>query len=422
MTQFQSPKGMQDFYPEERAVQRAIFDSLSKTARAFAFQEVEPPVVESLSLLTAKSGEEIKQQIFVLEKKGTEELALRPEFTPGFARMFVAKQRELVKPVKWFTIGKAWRYEAPQKGRAREFFQLNAELYGSDKPEADAEIILLAIACLKNIGLKETDFVVRINNRKLLGGLISSVISEDKIEAAMRLIDKSSKLTEQEFELEAGKEEFTKQQTSELKKISRLKGTPSKIINDLEKMNLTPQAQAGLQEIKTLVKLLPNKSVQLDISIARGFAYYTGMVFEIADSSSKLRAICGGGRYDSLIEIYGGPKTPAVGFGMGDKTLTLFLEDKGLLPKTFTGPDYFVANISAETQNYAQKTAAKLREKYSVEIDLMQRKLGKQLEYADSIKAKNVIFVGEDEVKSGLLKIKNMTTGKEEKKKVEEII
>ncbi|MBI4141597.1 ATP phosphoribosyltransferase regulatory subunit [Candidatus Woesearchaeota archaeon] len=214
MTQFQPPKGMQDFYPEERMVQRTVFDSLSRTARSFSFQEVDVPVVESIALLTAKSGEEIKQQIFVLEKKGTEELALRPEFTPGFARMFVAKQRELVKPVKWFAINKAWRYEAPQKGRAREFFQLNAELYGSDKPEADAEIILLAINCLKNLGLKDNDFVVRINNRKLLSGLLSNMISDDKTEAAMRLIDKSSKLTEQEFELEAGKEKFTTQETN----------------------------------------------------------------------------------------------------------------------------------------------------------------------------------------------------------------
>ncbi len=421
MTQFQPPKGMQDFYPEERMVQRTVFDSLSRTARSFSFQEVDVPVVESIALLTAKSGEEIKQQIFVLEKKGTEELALRPEFTPGFARMFVAKQRELVKPVKWFAINKAWRYEAPQKGRAREFFQLNAELYGSDKPEADAEIILLAINCLKNLGLKDNDFVVRINNRKLLSGLLSNMISDDKTEAAMRLIDKSSKLTEQEFELEAGKEKFTTQETNELKKISKLKGIPSKIINELEKMNLLPLAQAGLNEIKQLMKMLPNKTIQFDLSIARGFAYYTGNIFEIADYSQKLRAICGGGRYDDLIEIYGGQKTPAVGFGMGDKTLMLFLENKGLMPKVSTSPDYFVANISDNTTEYARSIAAKLREKYSVETDLMQRKLGKQLEYANSIRAKNVIFVGEDEVKSGVLKIKNMTTGKEEKKKTEDV-
>ncbi|MBI4141596.1 ATP phosphoribosyltransferase regulatory subunit [Candidatus Woesearchaeota archaeon] len=186
-------------------------------------------------------------------------------------------------------------------------------------------------------------------------------------------------------------------------------------------MNLLPLAQAGLNEIKQLMKMLPNKTIQFDLSIARGFAYYTGTVFEIADYSQKLRAICGGGRYDDLIEIYGGQKTPAVGFGMGDKTLMLFLENKGLMPKVSTSPDYFVANISDNTTEYARSIAAKLREKYSVETDLMQRKLGKQLEYANSIRAKNVIFVGEDEVKSGVLKIKNMTTGKEEKKKTEDV-
>src|SRR3989344_3830946 len=198
MTTFQPPKGMPDFYAQEKAVQNAVFSVMSKTAQSFAFQEVDPPVVESFALLSAKSGEEIKGQIFMLEKKGSEELALRPEFAPGFARMFVSKQRELPKPVKWFTIGKAWRYEAPQKGRSREFFQLNAELYGCDKPEADAEIINLAIAVMKNFGLKEQDFVVQINNRKLLSGIISSAIKNEKVQQAMRLIDKSAKISEAE--------------------------------------------------------------------------------------------------------------------------------------------------------------------------------------------------------------------------------
>lgn len=409
---------MQDFYPAEESIKQWLFERMRNAAKAFAFQEVDPPVVESLGLLTAKSGEEIKQQIFVLEQRSNEALALRPEFTPGFARMFVAKQRELPKPVKWFTIGKAWRYEAPQKGRAREFFQLNAELYGSDKPEADAEIINLALTVMKNLGLKENDYVVRLNNRKLLGGIIADIAPDDKIEAAMRLIDKSSKIIPQEFETEAKKEGID---AKELLAITKLQGVPSKIITEIEKRNLTPQAAAGLAEIKALVNLLQKKGIQLDLSLARGFAYYTGTVFEVFDATGNFRALCGGGRYDNLIETYGGQKTPAVGFGMGDKTITLFLKQKELLPKISTGPDYFVVSISEKTIEYARDIATKMRQKFSVETDLMQRKLGKQLEYADSIRAKNVVFVGEDEVKTGVLKIKNMSTGKEEKKKVEEI-
>lgn len=414
MTKYQAPKGMEDFYPQQKAVLNAIFDVMSKTAKSFAFQEVDIPVVESFALLSAKSGEEIKSQIFMLEKKGSEELALRPEFTPGFARMFVAKERELSKPVKWFTTGKVWRYEAPQKGRAREFFQLNTELYGSDKPEADAEIINLAIAVIKNLGLKETDFVVKINNRKLLNGILANICSEDKIPAAMRLIDKSAKITKAEFELEAGKEGFDKKQTIELQNICALKGTPQKVLYEIKKMNLLPEATAGLNEVEALTKLLP-KNIIIDLSIARGLAYYTGTVFEISDAEGKFRALCGGGRYDNLIEIFGGQKTPAVGFGMGDKTITLLLEDKDLLPKIQTGPDFFVANVSETTAKDAREIAQELRKKYTVEIDLMQRKLGKQLDYANSIGAKKVIFVGEDEVKNGILKTKDMMTGKEEK-------
>lgn len=415
MTTFQSPRGMPDFYAVEKATQNAIFDVMRNTVKSFAFQEVDTPVIESFALLSAKSGEEIKTQIFMLEKKGNEELALRPEFTPGFARMFVAKQRELPKPVKWFTIGKAWRYEAPQKGRTREFFQLNVELYGSDKIEADAEIVNIAINVVQNFGVKDSDFVVLINNRKLLNGILSGIVGADKIQVAMRLIDKREKVSEAEFDAEAAKEGFDTNQISEFKKITELKGSPQKIIYELEKLNLSPEGLAGLNEIKGIVKLLPKKNIIIDLSLARGFAYYTGLVFEIFDSEKKFRAISGGGRYDNLIEIFGGSKTPAVGFGMGDKTISLLLEDKGLLPKKDISPDFFVANIDEKTAAAAREIAMKLRAKYSVETDLMQRKLGKQLDYANSISAKKVIFVGEEEVKTGLLKIKDMKTGKEEK-------
>ncbi len=421
MTQFQSPKGMPDFYAQEKSTQNALFEVMSKTAKSFAFQEIDCPVIESFALLSAKSGEEIKSQIFMLEKKGTEELALRPEFTPGFARMFVAKQIELPKPVKWFTIGKAWRYEAPQKGRSREFFQLNAELYGSKSSDADAEIINLAITILKNFGLKDSDFVVQINNRKLLSSIISNSIENEKVQQAMRLIDKSAKITQAEFDLEAGKEGLNKKQITALKEITQLKGDPSKVIYDLEKMNLLPEGLEGLNEIKSLIKFLPKKGIIIDISLARGFAYYTGTVFEISDAQKKFRAICGGGRYDNLIEVFGGQKTPAVGFGMGDKTISLLLQDKGLLPKQDIAPDFFVANINETTLNFSKEIAAQLRIKYVVEIDLMQRKLAKQLDYANSIGAKKVIFVGEEELKTKILKIKDMRTGKEEKVKLTEL-
>lgn len=404
--QLQKPLGTTDFYPEDMATRNTIFDSLRNSAARFGFKEVETPAFEYLDLLSKKSGEEILRQIFTLEPKGDEKFGLRFDLTVPITRMFIEKQKEIPKPVKWFGLSRMWRYERPQAGRLREFYQLSVELFGCSKPDADAEIINLAITCLTDLGLTENDFFVKVNNRKLLQGVLQGVAKEDKVEELIALIDKSKKISEDEFE----------------RGLKALKAEPKgvykilwcKTLEDIEKLNLNETARQGLEELKALFNLIDKRFVKLDISVARGLAYYTGTVFEVFDKEEKLRAIAGGGRYDNLVELYGGVPTGAVGFGMGYSTLSLLLKEKDLLPKPDTGVDYFIV-IIGNAREKAFEIIKELRKKYSIDYDLSGRNMRNQLDYANSTKARSVIFIGEDELKSGLLTVKDMATGKEKK-------
>ena len=217
--EFQRIKGAEDYYPQEQATRKEIALKLSQQARKYGFLEVDTPAIETIKLLTAKSGEEIKEQLFVFEKKGAEELGLRFDLTVPMTRMFVAKQKELQKPVKWFSVNKMWRYEAPQKGRLREFAQLSVELFGSDKPESDASCINLLVSCLKSLGLSSKDFTVKINNRKLLEGLLLEIITQEKMPAVVRIIDKSGKIGLVEFAEELKKTGIDLQKTEVITRI-----------------------------------------------------------------------------------------------------------------------------------------------------------------------------------------------------------
>jgi histidyl-tRNA synthetase len=403
---FQNPKGTVDFYPEEKRLQDYVFNNLRKTAKSFNFQEIESPGFETMGLLTKKSGEEIKGQIFNLEKKGNEEFGLRFDMTVPAARMFIQRQKSAQKPVKWFYLTRMWRYEQPQKGRLREFYQFGTEIFGSGNAAADAEIINLAIASLESLGLKKGDFYVYINNRKLITGLLLSRIKEEQIDFALSMIDKYRKLSDEDFLKELSQNKINESQADEILEIIKK--------SEFDKTHLNKLAQEGYGELNAVLALIKDKDfVKVDLSIVRGLAYYTGTVFEIYDSGRKFRAICGGGRYDNLIELFEGENTGATGFGMGYSTLSLLLEEKKLVPNLTEGPDYFVAYVKKENLNDAYSMALELRDRFSVEIDLNSRNLSNQLQYANSIKAKKVIFVGENELKSGTFKVKDMGSGSE---------
>ena len=399
---YQAVKGTRDFYPEQTEVRKKVFDTLRKQAQLYGFGEVESPAMESIELLTAKSGEEIKEQIFVMEKRSTEQLGLRFDITVPLARMFIARQKELPKPVKWFYLTRMWRYEAPQRGRLREFYQFGVELFGASDVSADAEIISLAIDSLAALGLTEKDVVIKLNSRELIEGFLEN-IGVTAIEEALRLIDKRAKLKTEEFSQAAAF--LTLEQRQALEAFFAADLTTAVSLAGARGESL----QALFSELEQRGK---GAWITFAPDIARGLAYYTGTVFECFDRGEKNRAILGGGRYDAMVEQFGGQPCPATGFAMGDVVLELFLKEKGLWDYKEQGIDFYVASVH---ETYAPKVieiVQSLRRQYKVDYDLMGRKLGKQLAYANTIKVQQVVIVG-DETKEGKVVLKDLTSGTE---------
>ena len=413
---FQKPKGTQDFYPEDKALQNKIFNILRSVAQKYNFQEIESPAFENIEVLTKKEGEEITSQIFTLEKRGEEKFGLRFDLTVPAARMFIAKQKEIPKPVKWFYLSRMWRYEQPQTGRLREFYQLSAEIFGSDRPEADAEAISLLIDCFLALGLTSNDFLVKINNRKLLQGIVAELVPQGNINKVITLIDKKDKISEQDFIASLKDQGVDEAKAAQLMKMLN--------ITDLAKLkDLNKEAEEGKKELQAILELLKARKefIQVNLSTARGLAYYTGTVFEVADRQGKFRALAGGGRYDQMIESFGGDPCPATGFGLGYATLLLILQEKKLMPAVDARPDFYIAAVTENEQEKALEIASQLRKKYVVEIDLMGKKIGKQLKYANQISAKKAIIIGEKEAKERKAKIKDMDSGEEKEVSFEEL-
>ena len=411
--QFQRPKGTEDFYPEDMNIRNKVFDSLRSTVASFGYNEISTPAFETLQLLTKKEGDEIKEQVFTLEKRSKEEFGLRFDLTVPITRMFIEKQKSLSKPVKWFALDRMWRYEQPQKGRLREFYQLSVELFGAESIYADAEIISLAIDCLVGLDLTDKDFLIKLNSRKLLQALLLELIPQDKLESAIRIIDKRSKITAEVF--------LEEMNSAGINKAEEIIELLSKDLKDIEPKN--PSVKKELDDINELLTLLGEKKsfIRFDLSTARGLAYYTGIVFEAFDTAGKFRSILGGGRYDNMVEMFDGQKTPATGFAIGYATLSLLLAEKGLLPEKDGSVDFYIAPLSKNEMAESIKIASVLRKKYSVEIDVMARNLGNQFKYANKINAKKVIVIGEDELKSGKLTVKDMESGTEEKISLKDI-
>ncbi|PIN74745.1 histidine--tRNA ligase [Candidatus Woesearchaeota archaeon CG10_big_fil_rev_8_21_14_0_10_37_12] len=418
---YQKPKGTTDFYPKEKAVYEYLRNTISEECKKFGFQQVNSPAFETVELLTAKSGEEIKQQLFVMEKRSNEQFALRFDLTVPLTRMFVTKQKELPKPVKWFAIEPMWRYEAPQKGREREFTQADVEIFGSNTPETDAQVINLIISCFERFGITNKDIAVKINNRKLLEGLLQEIAPKDKLDDVVRIIDKSAKISESQFVEELLQIGIDRQKIEVVKKIIKCRGEPSIIQSIKQELPLNDLAQEGLAELAAILPLITPGFAIVDLSVARGLAYYTGTVFEFFDKNGEFRALAGGGRYDSLIELFGGDPCPATGFGFGFSTLTLFLESKGKLPAIDLGPEYYVAPVNEQLLTKSLEITEKLREKTSADVDLMRRSLSKQIEYANSIGAKKIVIVGEKDLKEGKVTVRDLQSGKEDKVEVDEL-
>ncbi|MEI6058043.1 MAG: histidine--tRNA ligase [bacterium] len=387
-------KGVRDFYPEDMAIQSYIFDVWKKTVESYGYQEYGASVLEPANLYKAKSGEEIvNEQTYTFIDRGEREVTLRPEMTPTVARMVAARKRELVFPLRWYSIPNLFRYEAPQRGRVREHWQLNVDMFGVESIEADTEVISLAYKIMKAFSAKDGDFTIRINSRQALQKEIEALLDDAaSYPKAVRLIDKKEKISAEDFQ-----KEWTK-----------ISSKPFNIDTIA-----TPEKIADLQG---KLALLGIKNVVFYPFLMRGFDYYTDIVFEIFDTSPEnRRSLFGGGRYDKLTTLFSDDNVPAVGFCMGDVTIRDFLETHGLLHEKKASADYCVCVVSESGAAFAMKIADELREKNSrVAIDFSYKKIGDQIKNADRRGIPEVIVIGEDEVATGTYKIKNLKTGKEQ--------
>ena len=393
-----SVKGARDFYPEEKAIHGWLYEKLRGVSTSFGYQEYDGPFLERIDLYAAKSGEElVKEQAFVLEDRGGDLLALRPELTPSLARMIAQRQNQLVYPLRWWSFGPFWRYERPQKGRSREFFQWNIDMIGVDSPESDAELIAVCVEFMRSIGLTPKQAVIRINDRKLMDEELSAIgISGEGKKTAFKLIDRSDKLPEKEWEVFALEQGFSPQQ---------VKGILA-ILNNSDLWKKSPTLPKVFEALKALQA---EDFVQFDAHIIRGLDYYTGTVFEANDLDGG-RAILGGGRYDNLVEDVGGTPLPGVGFAMGDVMITVVLEKYGLLPelKPFTSAG-LVTVFDENSLDDAMRLSAIIRNA-GIEVVCYPTvaKLQKQFKFADRLGVRFVLVQGPDEKAQGMVSIKDL--------------
>ena len=412
-------KGTRDFYPDEMSRRNFIIDGWKAASVRNGFSEYDSPIFEYLKMYQQKSGDEIASQLFSFEDRGGRALAIRPEIKPGLARMVNQKINSLPRPIKWFSVPRLCRAERPQKGRLREFFQWNVDIIGIEDCLADAEVIFSAVDYLRQVGLSAEDIVVKISSRKMLAAeLVAIGIEKSRLDSLYAVLDKRNKVAKDAFE------EMVKEVVADKEKRSKVLDLVS--VDSMEQLTAVASedrdAALAMEELKQLFAYLKLMGIadfcRFDISIVRGLAYYTGVVFEIFDSGSELRAIGGGGRYDNLLADFGGQSITATGFGMGDCVLEILLEEKGLLGKTGSVKiDYFVAYTDKTLLAKAVEITAVLRSAgKSAEFSYKGGGLGKQLKQASALNAAECVILGAEYIEQNKLVIKDMATGEQSEK------
>jgi len=389
---FRALPGFRDFFPEQMATRRHIEAAWHSAAHAAGFEEIEGPPLESLDLLKAKSGDAIVDQLYAFTDKGGREVALRPELTPTVARMVAERASSLPKPTKWYATPQLFRYERQQRGRLREHIQWNVDIFGSDHVAADAELLAVALDALQRLGLTSDDVYVRVSDRRVAEAKLTE-LGIDDMQAALTLIDKELLGTEKAAAI-----------------------LPASTITDLQEWLREPFEMDG--EFGAFLDACGDFGVaeflEPDKNIVRGLAYYTGIVWEIFDRKRTLRAVAGGGRYDTLIERMGGPSMPALGFGMGDVVLGELLKDLKRLPDAAARIDALVVAIGEEMTRPARQVVARLRAGgTSAEASYAPMKLGKAFKAAERAGATEVYLVGEEEWARGEVQVKDLSSGEQ---------
>ena len=415
--QGQALPGFRDFYPEDLAFRNSIFATWREVARRYGFQEYDGPPLEPLELYTEKSGAEIVQQLYAFEDKGGRKVALRPEMTPTLARMVGARAQALKKPIRWFSIPQLFRYERQQRGRLREHFQLNMDIIGEAGPAADAELIAAAIDIVRAFGFGPGDVQARVSDRRVLRTLLlGGGLSELQLPTAFEVIDKSERVPQDALAEILGKAGIGKRAATTVFGIANLRS-----------METVSAALAGVQggeaageSLRTMITALGvmglGEFVSVDLTIVRGLAYYTGIVFELFDTGKELRAICGGGRYDNLIQEIAGVDLPCVGFGMGDVVLGELVRGRGKHAEAPGQLDAFLVAVGGEDVAPVLTLAAGLRDRgLAVEYALRNQPIRKQLELAAARGAPRAVIIGPDERKAKVAVVRDLKTGKQRK-------
>lgn len=404
-------KGTRDFYPEDMRVRRWMFGRLHEALGRFGYQEYDGPMLEPFDLYAAKTGEEIvNQQLYWLMDRGERKLAVRPEMTPTMARMVAAKANELPRPVRWFSIPNLWRYERPQRGRLREHWQLNVDVLGGDRVQADAEILLVALELMRAFG-GESHVSVRINNRRLMDHFFKDVLrlSAETALSTTKALDARAKIGEEAYAKWLADLGVTDEQRGRMERF--FKSSFEEIARDVPCQ--------GTEELAALFGMMKEsgaaEQVVFDPTVLRGMDYYTGTVFEIYDiSPENRRALFGGGRYDDLLGLFGKTALSGVGFGMGDVGLLNFLEVHGLLPKLEGGADVFVSLPKLELRGRAEGIARQLRSAgLSVVTPLEVGGFGAQLKQASKHGARFAVLFGDAELAEGKALVKDLAKGEQ---------
>ncbi len=401
-------KGVRDFYPEDMAIQRYIFDVWSKTAESFGYERYEASILEPAALYKAKGAENeemVNDQTYTFTDRGDREVTLRPEMTPTVARMIAAKHRELSFPVRWYSIPNLFRYERAQRGRLREHWQLNCDIFGSDDYTADVEAIALANQVLLNFGADPSMYEIRINDRQLMHRLYTALgVSEEMIGDITKLNDRRQKISKEDYR-------------QALDEITDDKTLSEEIVMMLDNSDEQTDVVVGLAELGIT-------NVVFDKSLARGFDYYTGTIFEFFDTDpANNRSLLGGGRYDNLTNLFNDEPVPGIGFGFGDVTIRDFLETHNLMTASITDPELIVIPASQGENLEAQKIAQNFRaEGISVSVDIGTKKLGKKISSAGDSLVSYILVVGEDEISSGEYTLKNLIEGTETKGAIDDLL
>lgn len=410
-------KGTRDFYPEDKRIQNYVFGIWAKIAQRYGYEDYAAPTLEPYDLYAAKTGQEIvNEESYLFTDRGNRQVMIRPEMTPSVSRMVAAKRQELPYPARWFSIANFMRYQRPQRGRLREFWQLNCDIFGVETIDAEVELITMADEIMKAFGATDKMYSVKINSRHLVNFLMAEYLELDVVQSQLmiKLFDRKDKIAPEEFRDQALEIFDTDKAKEGLHKIGAL--FAAKSMGELPKQILESSAIEQVQMLFTLLREHGVKSATFDIGLMRGLDYYTDIVFEVYDTNpDNARSLFGGGRYDGLVGLFGVEPIPTAGYAIGDVTFTDFLETHKLLPKLTTHTEVYMV-VLGDALKGAQKLASRLRgEEVNVEVDITGRKLDKQIKTAVKKGVPYLLFVGQKELDEEMYTLKDLAAEKEHK-------